>query len=104
MSQRRYALDILKKANMKKCKAISTLMASNERCSEIKGQLLKKLNIFQYRSVVGGLQYLTITRPDSSFTVNRVCPYVQASTDVHWATVKRILRYVKGTLDLGLKI
>lgn len=104
LSQRRYALDLLKKANMEKCKAISTPMASNEKLLRDQGTALKETEHFQDRSVVGGLQYLTMTRPDLSFAVNRVCQYVQAPTDVHWAAVKRILRYVKGTLDLGLKI
>jgi hypothetical protein len=58
---------------------------------------------FKYMSIVGGLQYLTMTWPDLSFAVNKVCQYIQTPTDAHWAAVKRILRYVKGTLDLGLK-
>jgi histone deacetylase 1/2 len=57
-----------------------------------------------YRSVVGALQYLTLTRPDISFSVNKVCPYLHAPTTTHWSTVKRILRYISGTKKFGLKI
>jgi histone deacetylase 1/2 len=55
-----------------------------------------------YRSIVGGLQYLTLTRPDLSFAINRVCQFLHSPTEEHWAAVKRILRYINGTLDHGL--
>lgn len=102
LSQKRYAQDLLKRANMEKCIPISTPMASTEKLTKDQGNAQTWDAQFQYRSIVGGLQYLTITRPDLSFVVNRVCQYIQAPTDKHWATVKRILRYVKGTINQGL--
>ncbi|CAL9013249.1 unnamed protein product [Prunus brigantina] len=56
-----------------------------------------------FRSVVGALQYLTFTRPDLAYAVNTVCQYMNSPTDVHWLLVKRILRYVQGTLNFGIK-
>ena len=50
------------------------------------------------------MQYLTLTRPDLSFAVNKVCQYLSQPTTVHYEAVKRILRYVKGTVCTGLKI
>ena len=47
---------------------------------------------------------MTLTRPDWSFAVNKVCQYISQPTDEHWEAVKRILRYVKGTLSMGLRI
>lgn len=91
LSQRRYALDLLKRANMEKCKAISTLMTASEKPSKILGKPLFGKEVFQYRSLVGGLQYLTITRLDLSFAVNKVCQFLQAPMDLHWAAVKRML-------------
>ncbi|XP_051211049.1 secreted RxLR effector protein 161-like [Lolium perenne] len=58
----------------------------------------------QYRSVVGGLQYLTVTRPDLSYAVNRVCQLLHEPRDTHWAVVKRILRYVQLTVSQGLNL
>lgn len=52
-----------------------------------------------YRQVVGSLQYATITHPDITFAVNRVCQYMHSPTNLHWQAVKRILRYLNGTVD-----
>jgi histone deacetylase 1/2 len=52
--------------------------------------------------MVGALQYLTMTRPDISYAVNKVCQFLHAPTTVHWTGAKQILRYVKGTPTIGL--
>ncbi|TQD70684.1 hypothetical protein C1H46_043779 [Malus baccata] len=59
-------------------------------------------NPSEYRSLVGALQYLTWTRPDLSFAVNLVCQFMHSPRISHLQAVKRILRYLKGSLDLGL--
>jgi histone deacetylase 1/2 len=56
----------------------------------------------QYRSIVGGLQYLTLTRPDLSYSVNKVCQFLHAPTTEHWSAVKRILRYIQDTSKVGI--
>lgn len=55
-----------------------------------------------YRSLVGALQYLIITRPDLSYVVNQASQFLQTPTTSHFRLVKRILRYVKGTISYGL--
>ena len=55
-----------------------------------------------YRSIVGALQYATITRPEISFSVNKVCQFMANPNEDHWKAVKRILRYLKGTIEYGL--
>jgi hypothetical protein len=59
-------------------------------------------NFKLYRSIVGGLQYATLTRPDIAFAVNKVSQFMHHPTEAHWNAVKRILRYVAGTLRYGL--
>jgi histone deacetylase 1/2 len=77
-------------------------MASSEKLSATDGTLLSSDDSTRYRSIVGGLQYLTMTRPELSFCVNKVCQYLHAPRCVHWSAVKRILRYVQGTISHGL--
>ena len=57
-----------------------------------------------YQSAVGSLLYLsTKTRPDITFAVSNVARYCQKPTQQHWSAVKRIFRYLKGTIDFGIK-
>ena len=56
-----------------------------------------------YRSVVGGLQYATITRPDIAYAVNKVAQFMHTPLESHWKAVKRILRYLGGSLHHGLR-
>ena len=104
MTQKKYSLDLLQRAGMLKCKPTTTPMSATDRITAIDGDLLPSADATQYRSIVGGLQYLTISRPDMSFAVNRVCQYLQAPRDTHWSAVKRILRYIRFTLSYGLHI
>jgi hypothetical protein len=89
---------------MKHCKPISTPLSTSEKLSAHVGVALGPNDATRYRSIVGGLQYLTLTRPDLTFSVNKVCQYLHSPTMLHLVVVKRILRYVKGTIGLGLQI
>ena len=56
-----------------------------------------------YQSVIGSLLYLAgATRPDLSQSVHKLAQYSSCPTTEHWSFFKRILRYVKGTVDMGL--
>jgi hypothetical protein len=55
-----------------------------------------------YCQLVVGLLYLTHTRLDISFVVGLVARYMQTPHEIHWETTKRILRYVRGTVQYGM--
>lgn len=59
-------------------------------------------NPTEYRSIVGGLQYLTWTWPDIFFAMNQVCQFMHAPREQHLQAATRILRFLKGTLSHGL--
>ncbi|WVZ86147.1 hypothetical protein U9M48_032980 [Paspalum notatum var. saurae] len=104
MSQEKYASDIVKRVGMTRCKPLNTPLAVSEKLSIESGTPLGTEDATRFRSIVGALQYLTLTRPDLSFPVNKICQFLHAPTTEHWTAVKRVLRYVKRTLGFGLKI
>ncbi|KAL1219347.1 putative mitochondrial protein [Cardamine amara subsp. amara] len=57
-----------------------------------------------FRSLAGKLQYLTLTRPDIQFAVNFVCQKMHAPTVTDFDLLKRILRYIRGTVTMGIKL
>jgi hypothetical protein len=91
LMQEKYAKDLLQKSGMASCKSVSTPLCTSEKLSLHQGTALGLKDSTQYRSMVGALQYLTLTRPDISFPVNKVCQFLHAPTTVHLAAVKRIL-------------
>jgi hypothetical protein len=104
LCQEKYHMDLLERVVMKSCKAVATPISTSEKLSIQGGTQLGENDSMQYRSIVGALQYLTLTRPDLSYVVNKVCQFLHAPTTIHWMVVKRILRYLKGTLRLGITL
>jgi histone deacetylase 1/2 len=103
LAQCKYIGDLLARTNMTASKGVPTPMLPTKKLSLDGGELHSSEDATRYRSVVGALQYLLLTRSDLSFCVNRVCQYMASPTTVHWAAVKRILRYLHATYDLGLR-
>jgi histone deacetylase 1/2 len=100
LSQTKYATDLLIKSGMDTIRSCSSPCLPHYQMTKSQGTPLKDPTV--YRSIVGALQYLTFSRPDIAYAVNTVCQFMTSPTDVHYAAVKRILRYLQGTLQKGL--
>lgn len=101
LTQKKYAADLLKKTKLLYSKSVSTPLVPKH---DLHASEVTFVDPKEYRCIVGALQYLTLTRPDIAHSVNLVCQFMQAPTLKHLQAVKRILRYIKGTLDYGLRI
>ncbi|RVW47523.1 Retrovirus-related Pol polyprotein from transposon RE1 [Vitis vinifera] len=102
LSQHKYITDLLACTSMTDSKSVHSPMASGYALSIHDGTPLEDGTT--YRSVVGALQYCTLTRPNISFVVNKVCQFMHSPSNVHWQVIKRTLHYLKGTSHYGLSI
>ena len=93
-------VDILDCAHMEDCKPCSTPVDTNPKVSATDGAPVADAS--EFRSLTAALQYLTFTRPDIAYAVQQVCLHVHDPREPRLTALKRILRYVKGTLHLGL--
>ncbi|XP_074574593.1 secreted RxLR effector protein 161-like [Curcuma longa] len=85
---------------MENAKNISTPIGTNAKLD--KDEEGKNVDSKTYRSMIGSLLYLTASRPDILFAVGMCARYQSCAKESHLAIVKRILRYIKGTLNVGL--
>ena len=102
LSKTKYIKDLLCKAKMKFAKSSGTPMTSGLKLSAYGSDPVENGQL--YRSIVGALQYVTITRPEISYCVNRMCQFMQNPLESYWKSIKRILRHLSGTLDYGLHL
>lgn len=100
LTQTKYLKDILSRAKMQASTPCPSPMAPNTSLSRFDGDPFPDPHL--YRSIVGALQYATLTRLDISYAVNKVSQFMHSPSTVHWGAVKRILRYLNGTLSHGL--
>lgn len=100
VSQEAYAKEILKKYKMTHCNSVSTPMEPGVKLSKFDGG--ERVDASKYRSLVGSLRYLTCTRPDISLSVGIVSRFMEEPVYSHWKALKRILRYIQGTVSHGL--
>ncbi|XP_071712478.1 uncharacterized mitochondrial protein AtMg00810-like [Rutidosis leptorrhynchoides] len=102
LSQETYAEDILTRAGMSTCKSVKTPVDTNGKLSSTNGPSYS--NATEFCSLAGALQYLTFTRPDISYAVQQICLHMHDPKECHMQALRRILKYVRGTVSHGLHL
>jgi hypothetical protein len=98
--QSKFVKDLLKKFGLMDAKTINTRMATNGHLDLDEGGI--PVDIKLYRSMIGSLLYLTASRPDIMFSVCMCARFQANPKECHLTAVKRILRYLKLTPNVGL--
>jgi len=103
ISQTRYVESILTKQGLENANTVSTPLDPTEKIKSVEKSSEKGDRSNNYASLIGSLMYAAIaTRPDIAYAVNRLASYTANPEMSHWTAAKRILRYLKGTKDLGI--
>lgn len=101
ISQKKYAGEVLERFGLGDCNGVknpivpgSTKLSKNDGGKHVDATLFKK--------IVGSLMYMTATRPDLTYSVCLISRFMSSPKEAHMMAAKRILRYVKGTTNLGI--
>ncbi|GKA13266.1 retrovirus-related pol polyprotein from transposon TNT 1-94 [Tanacetum coccineum] len=100
INQSKYALEMLKKYGLDQCDPVDIPMVKRLKLDEDPSRNL--VDPTRYRGMVGSLMYLTTSRPDLVFVVCMFARYQAKPTEKHLTAVKRVFRYLKGTINMGL--
>ncbi|KFK25001.1 hypothetical protein AALP_AA8G053500, partial [Arabis alpina] len=100
ISQSTYAKNLLKRFKVDQCKEAKTPMSTTAKLSQDSEGI--DVNVKLYRGMIGSLLYLTASRPDSSLSVGICARYQAKPKQSHLEVVKRIIKYVRGTVNLGI--
>ena len=103
LSQGKYIVKLLERFGMVDCKSVSTPMELNFKklSGSAAGPILA--NPTEYRQLIGALMFLVNTRPDICFAVNTLSQQMVEPHHFHWVGAKNLLRYLRGTINHGLR-
>ena len=102
LSQQKYAEELVERANMSSYKPLPTHVDTHDKLSAVDGAPVPDPT--EYRSIVGALQYMCMTRPDIAYAVQQCCPVMHDPRAPHLALAKRVLSYLRGTTSHGLHL
>lgn len=100
ISQRKYVQELLNKFQMRDCNPTATPAEAGLKL--VKDPQGERVDNTLYKQIVGSLMYLTGTRPDIMHVVSLISRFMECPKEMHLAAAKRILRYLKGTIDYGI--
>ncbi|CAL0306597.1 unnamed protein product [Lupinus luteus] len=100
MHQTKYATDVLKRFQMMNCNTVATPIEVGIGLSQ--GDADCAVDKTLYRQMIGSLRYVCNSRPDLAYGVGLVSRYMESPKQSHMSAVKRIFRYLKGTLGHGI--
>jgi hypothetical protein len=100
LSQHKFIRDILEKFDMDAAKPTHTPLSTSTTLTLNDGTAAADSTL--YRQIIGALQYLNLTRPDLSFAINKLSQFMHKPTSLHLQHLKRLLRYLKATLNYGI--
>jgi len=98
--QRKYTLEVLKRFGMEESNAVMNPIVPGFKTNKIEEG--NKIDETYYKQIVGSLMYITATRLDIMFGVSFISRFMSNPTEVHLQAAKRILRYLKGTINYGI--
>ena len=100
INQAKYTKELIKRFGLESAKTSKTPMATTTKLD--KDEQGTSVDIKLYRSMIGSLLYLTASRPDIMFCVCLCARFQSCPKESHLVAVKRIIRYLKGTIEMGL--
>lgn len=101
LNQRKYAEETMKKYGMEECNSVRNPIVPGQKLT--KAGAGDEVDPTVFKQLVGSLRYLTTTRPDLIYSVNLVSRYIKNPNKQHLLVAKRILRYVQGTQEFGIR-
>jgi hypothetical protein len=101
VGQGKYAMKVLQKFGMMDCKSMATPMTMNIR--KVRDSDFDPVSPSLYRQLIGSLMNLVNTRLDICFAVNTLSQFQVEPKHEHWIVAKHVLRYIRGTLNYGLR-
>ncbi|WKA00533.1 hypothetical protein VitviT2T_018877 [Vitis vinifera] len=102
LSQHKYIRELLSTTNMSGAKVVSTPLSTTQSLKLLDGTT--NVDNTEFRRIIGSLQYLSLTRPNISFAVNKLSQFMHKPTTIHFTTTKRLLRYSKQTIFHGIQL